>query len=100
MILTLEAVIVSHVTSDEVESNVTLCSALWSKCILRSLSIEPNELEAIIAELNLALEGEKQKSAAQLITRRQWEKHWQKSRKLEECGERNVSSCWSSVWWY
>ena len=67
VILTVEAVIVSHVTSDEVESSVSSHSALQSKPISRSSSTEPNELEATVAELHLALKSKKQKSAAQLI---------------------------------
>ena len=63
VILTVKAVIVSHMTSDEVESNVSSCSVLWSKHVLRSLSTKPNELEVIVAELHLALAGEKQKSS-------------------------------------
>ena len=67
VILTVEAVIVSHVTGDEVESNASSRSALRSEHGSHSSSTKPNELEAIVAELRLALESEKQKSAAQLI---------------------------------
>ena len=54
-------------TGDEVESNAGSRSALRSEHGSRFSSTKPNELEAIVAELRLALESEKQKSAAQLI---------------------------------
>ena len=50
MILTVEAVIVSHVTGDEVKSNASYCSALRSEHVSRSSSTEQNELEVIVAE--------------------------------------------------
>ena len=67
VILTVEAVIDSHVIGDEVESNAGSRSALRSEHVSRSSSTEPSELEATIKELRLALDGEEHKSAAQLI---------------------------------
>ena len=67
VILTVEAVIDSHVTGDEVESNAGSRSALRSEHVSRSSSTEPSELEATIEELRLALDGEQHKSAVQLI---------------------------------
>ena len=67
VILTVEAVIDSHVTGDEVESNAGSRSALRSEHVSRSSSTEPSELEATIEELRLALDGEEHKSAVQLI---------------------------------
>ena len=67
VILTVEAVIDSHVTGDEVESNAGSRSALRSEHVSRSSSTEPSELEATIEELRLALDSEEHKSAVQLI---------------------------------
>ena len=64
VILTVEAVIDSHVIDDEVASSR---SALRSGHVSRHSSTEPNELEAIVEELRLVLQSEKQESAALLV---------------------------------
>ena len=54
----------SHVTNDKVASSR---SALRSGRMLCSSTTEPSQLEATVEELCLALQSEKQKSAAQFI---------------------------------
>ena len=49
------------------KSNASSRSALPSEHDSRSSSTKPNKPEAIVTELHLAVESEKQKSAAQLI---------------------------------
>ena len=50
MILTVEAVIVRHVTGDEVKSKASYRSALRSEHVSCTSSTEQNELEVIVAE--------------------------------------------------
>ena len=64
VILTVEAVIDSHVIDDEVASSR---STLRSGHVSRHSSAELNELETTVEELRLALQSEKQESAALLV---------------------------------
>ena len=61
VILTVEAVIDSHVIDDEVASSRSTLH------VSRHSSAEPNELEATVEELRLALQSEKQESAGLLV---------------------------------
>ena len=60
VILTVEAVIDSHVPNAEVESHSSSHSAMQGEHVFHSPSTEPSGLEATVSELRLVLESEKQ----------------------------------------